>query len=419
MGDRGDGSGDRGVRRGRLAVAALLLVAAAGPGLAQEISVNGLADLRLIRPSHQRSWLDGGLGKLGYAGGGDQAPDLRLAGLFLDTKMEFGSQFNLFTSLRHDPRQDETIDALEAYARYRTLSSGPWEGTLKLGAFFPPISLENEGVGWTSPWTLSSSAINTWVGEELRTIGGEATVEWQYESGAIQLIGALSGYSGPAGTLLAYRGWSVGDRATGLFDRNRQPDTAASRQRHGVPMRNEPFVQIGNALSWYGGLAWRHEDLGRIVLLHYDNEANPHEFKHDQFGWATRFTSLALETYVGDTVLLAQAMVGSTQFDPSPTFNSVTRFQSAYLLAGRYFGTWTAAARIEAFATQEDHNGRRLDLSERGHALTGSLSWKPLRWLRLTGEALRVDSYRGDRVNEGVAPRAVETQYQLAARIFF
>ena len=45
--------------------------------------------------------------------------------------------------------------------------------SVKAGAFFPTISLENDDLGWTSPYTLTPSAINSWIGEELRTIGSE------------------------------------------------------------------------------------------------------------------------------------------------------------------------------------------------------------------------------------------------------
>ena len=46
-----------------------------------------------------------------------------------------------------------------------------WRSNLKIGAFYPPISLEHRASGWSNPYTISSSALNTWVGEELRTIG--------------------------------------------------------------------------------------------------------------------------------------------------------------------------------------------------------------------------------------------------------
>ena len=79
----------------------------------------------------------------------------------------------------------------------------------------------------------------------------------------------------------------------------------------------------------------------------------------------------------------------------------------------------TGASPAASTSSPQDHTGRRLDLSERGHALTAAANWRPVRWLRLTAEAMRVDSYRGDRVNDGVAPRAIENQFQLATRIFF
>ena len=50
----------------------------------------------------------------------------------------------------------------------------PVSWSVKAGAFFPTISLENDDLGWTSPYTLTPSAINSWIGEELRTIGSEA-----------------------------------------------------------------------------------------------------------------------------------------------------------------------------------------------------------------------------------------------------
>jgi len=35
------------------------------------------------------------------------------------------------------------------------------------------------------------------------------------------------------------------------------------------------------------------------------------------------------------------------------------------------------------------------------------------------GEELQLKDYRGDRVNDGVSPRTVESQLQLATRILF
>ena len=104
--------------------------------------------------------------------------------------------------VRYAPEQRTFFDVLEAFVRWRPVSTTPVRFTLEAGAFFPPISLENTEIGWTSPWTLTPSAINAWVGEELRTIGAEATVEWRRPTGTISAYGALYGWNDPTGILL-------------------------------------------------------------------------------------------------------------------------------------------------------------------------------------------------------------------------
>jgi len=81
--------------------------------------------------------------------------------------------------LRAEPDDRNVVDALEAYLRYAPASDGDVSWSMKAGAFFPTISLENDDLGWASPYTLTPSAINSWIGDELRTIGGEGklTVE--------------------------------------------------------------------------------------------------------------------------------------------------------------------------------------------------------------------------------------------------
>jgi len=219
--------------------------------------------------------------------------------------------------------------------------------------------------------------------------------------------------------LLANRGWAMGDRYTTLLDNLRQPDVVGSRQRRTLPFETEPFLQIGDKPSWYAGVAARQNDLGRLTLLYYDNEAEPAQPSHGGFGWRTKFTSLGLDTGIGDWVLLSQAMTGTTEVASTPASRSITRFRAAYLLAGRYFGDWSIAARVDLFGTHEEHSNTAPELSEHGHALTAAVSWRPVRWVRLTAEALQVDSYRQVRQVEGLAPRAVENQFQLSARFFF
>ena len=57
--------------------------------------------------------------------------------------------------------------------------------------------------------------------------------------------------------------------------------------------------------------------------------------------------------------------------------------------------------------------------SEHGNAITVALNWRPLEWLRLTGEALRIDSTTDQRLAIGLAPRQIDTQVMFNARLLF
>lgn len=393
---------------------ALAAIPAAG---AQSFVVNALADIHLVRPSDERSWTAGGLGRFLYDGGGDQDPGLRLGQLLADVEFKPRGDTLLFATLRHAPAQQSAIDVIEAFAQHHLIDTGDTRWTVKLGAFYPPVSIENEGIGWTSPWTLTSSAINTWVGEELRTLGGETSVEWKTSSGAVGLTGAVFGGNDPTGVLIAARGWSFGDRPTGLFDRVRVADDVARRARRVPPYYESEFLEIDDRAGFYGGISWRENGLGRLALLRYDNRADPQARRFGQVGWRTEFTSLGLEAYLlKDYALLGQAMIGETEIDPAPGARSVTRFQSAYVLAGRHFGAWHAAFRVDVFGTRSPVGA---DMSERGYGLTAAATWSPERWFQLTGEVLRTDSRRSQRNGIGLPPRAVETQILLNARFLY
>jgi hypothetical protein len=384
---------------------------------AQEFTANGFVDFGLGAPTAQTSWMRGGFGKLGL--GDDGGAVIPFGQAVTDLRAQLGSSFSGFTTLRVAPDQHAPVDIVEAYARYQPISSPSLLWSMKLGAFFPPISLENEATGWTSPWTLTPSAINSWVGDELRTIGGESLIEWRYDGGAVGLQGAVFGWNDPAGALVADRGWAFDTRPTGLFGEPRIPDALASEFGDPVPLREEPFKQIGAQPGWYGGATMRQNGLGRAALLYYDNRANPALHDGSDFAWRTHFTSLGLESDIGDVVLLSQAMFGQTTIAPAPNFTSTTDFQSVYLLAGYYFDDFRIAGRVDLFATQQHNTGSASSAGEHGHALTFAGTWTPVHWLRLTAELLMVDSYRSAVLTPGSGPTSSKKQVQLVARVLF
>ena len=136
--------------------------------------------------------------------------------------------------------------------------------------------------------------------------------------------------------------------------------------------------------------------------------------------WHTRFWSLGAKSEFGEFTVLAQGMLGDTSVDYEPMESVTTRFYAAYALVGWERGDWRVAGRIDQFGTGGYSKAAYYaNLSEHGTAGTLAVTWRPLDWLRLTGEALRVDSTRAMRVSEGLARRSVDDQFQLSARLFF
>jgi hypothetical protein len=308
------------------------------------------------------------------------------------------------------------LNLIEAYMRYRPVSTNEWRWSMKVGAFFPPMSLENDQVGWTSFWTITPSAINSWAGAELRIIGAEGTLEWRRESGTLTLVGAVFGDNDPAGVMMADRGWSFDDRVSGLFGPERLPDASAFGGP--PPVTAHLFTEIDHRPGWYVDLSWEPTGIGGFEVMRYDNDADPTNVQGDQIAWHTRFWDVGFEKQLGKLTLLAQGMSGATTIEPSPFFRQTTDFKAAYALAGYDMDEWWAAARFDVFQTRTTASFPS-DLNEDGHAFTLALSWLPKKWLRFTGELLSIDDTRAERVLVGEAPHQIETQFQLLARVYF
>ncbi|WP_445145141.1 hypothetical protein [Dyella sp. Tek66A03] len=401
--------------------ACLLALSMSRMAVAQDFSLHAYIDGRLVAAPDQTSWTQGGFGKARF-GGGDTEP--RFGGAALIGLAQVTPAWLAYADVQYQSTDRHTLDVVEAYVRYRPVSSSAWRWSVKAGAFMPPISLENDAIGWTSPWTLTPSAINSWVGEELRAKGVQGQLEWRGNSNTIEAAGSLFKGNDPAGTLLAVRGWSLSDLTYGLGSTLREP--AAFVRAFGDPdhPRYNPFEEIDGRWGWYASLTWRSTDLGQLTLMRYDNRADPaahtdYEGSPDVFAWRTAFWSAGARTDTGPVTWIAQAMDGSTEIDPTPGVNRTTRFRSAFLLAGWNRGAWRPALRLDHFSTGEDLNSSPLGLGESGNALTAAINWRPRSWLRFTGEILHIEGSRSALRSLGLPTRYADTQTQLGVRLIY
>jgi hypothetical protein len=400
---------------------ATMIVSPSMPSIAaaQQIAWHGFLDLRVAHAASNRSFLDGGDGRL-RSGGSDVQAGLTQAALV--GSMQLTPSLLALGNLQLQAAGDADIDLVEAYLRWRPVSTSRSRWSLQAGAFFPPVSFENDAIGWTSRWTLTSSAINTWVGEELRTIGTAAGYEWRGDASTLEATAALYTGNDPAGEILFARGWALTDVSCGIGCRLREPDAAAAGFDEQPPRRYNPYAEIDGRVGWYAGLRWDARGRGRIALLRYDNNADGStseiQGRHEIDTWDTRFWSVAAQADRDDIVLIAQLMHGTTFFAPSAFFRSSTQFDAGYLLVGWNRGRWRPALRVDLFHTRE-HPSAGEGAAEQGRALTLALNWRPQPRLRLSAELVQLV---GRRHHPDLAPgRSTldDAQLQLNARLLF
>jgi hypothetical protein len=396
---------------------ASLLLAGALPAAAQDLHLQGFLEARLASSQgDERSWTDGGLGRTRFGEGGRNAVP---AGA-LSLSWQASPSWLAVLDLQAQPQTSPQLGVLSAYLRWRPVSLSAWRWSVRAGAFFPPVSLENDGIGWTSRYTLTPSAINSWVGEELRDLGVDARVERRMARGTLEFGVAAFGWNDPAGELIATRGWALGDMTSPLGARVREPDRYGLLVGESPPVGYRPFVENDHRVGWHADLGWRAAGGARLALMRYDNRADPHTESHqagrDVYSWRTRFWSAGAELPVGGVVLLAQWMDGSTVIEPDPGFVIASPFRAAFLLAAWDRGAWRPALRYDRFRMRQDPD---FGMDEDGHAWTAAINWRPRDWLRLTAEWLRVDTSSGQRVVYGLAPRQVDRLVQFNLRYQF
>ena len=244
--------------------------------------MNGEVDLRWVHATGDTSYLNGGLGILRFDpehediqfGRAFVAPTLRLTDI-----VTVHGVFDAYGDYGGNP-----VDVSEFYLEARPFPTTSVRWRARIGAFFMPVSLENRGIGWTDVYSITPSTVNTWLGEEFRTIGAELEARWLGASsgylGDVALIAAAYGWNDPAGELIAERGFALTDR----------PSTLAGGLRQTA---DEPSTTRSIQARLLRGLSWRHHDRLEVRALRYDNRGDPGATTQGgDIAWRTRFSSL-------------------------------------------------------------------------------------------------------------------------------
>ena len=315
-------------------------------------------DVRLVAVNGEKSWVEAGFGKLRSGGDGDLRVQPQLGNFDLVWKPQFTWSLGAVVvgAVQGGQRTDAGLS--QAYLTYRPMrSSGGLAFSARAGLMWPPVSLEHEGADWHVRDSITPSAINSWMGEEVRPVAVEATVATKLGAHKLRATAAIFAANDTAGTLLTFRGWALHDRTTLAFQSEPLPPLG-DFTGHQAPFTHslaDLAPGFARRPGYYAKLAWAPPAPVRLELFHYDNRADPQIVTSTpEWGWRTRFDDVGVVADLGSGAeFKAQALRGRTRmgfvmFDRRFVDE---RFRSAYAMLTKPFGKVGIAARVEAFDT--------------------------------------------------------------------
>lgn len=388
-------------------------------------TVSVLVDLRMVVANGAKSFVNGGFGKTRFQGnnnGGFQTQFYPAeADLVWEPRFTSSLSANVSVAWQNDHKNPD-VGVMEAFLNYLPQQTGPVGFSARAGLMWPEISLEHStGGAWSVVNTITPSAINSWVGEEVRVVGLEGTLHAMLGQQVVSVTGGLFKYNDTSGTLLSFRGWALQDikgTAPGNFQLPPR-DAFLTGAQEGITQNT---LDIDHNPGFYARIDWRPPAPFGAALFYYDNDGDPKAFTQTlQWGWRTRFWNLGINADLDSkTKLLAQAMSGSTimGFNDNGEPWVHTGFQSAFVLVTRQVGPVAVTGRVEGFQTREHGSEMSPANDEDGWAWTAAARMNLTNNLTLLGEALNVQSWRGTRVDLGglTSPFESQTVFQLSLR---
>jgi hypothetical protein len=395
---------------------------------ADALDVHGALSARGIAVSGPPGWLEGGFGRLTEGGRADGTRALfRGEGqLGLDWRPGEAWLLRVHASAHGEPSSagGQRAGLAEAFVQFRPELTARTALRLRAGLFFPPTSLENVEPLWQSPYTVTLSALNTWIGEELRLSGADAAVVWQGERHRLELGGAAFGAADTSGALLAWRGFAFGDRLSTVGETlplpplvTLGPGGAFADQRDDG---TRPVDELDDRVGWHARARFARESAFRLQAAYTDNRGD-RALHRGQYAWRTRVAQAGLEANLGaSVVIVAEAAAGDTGMGPAVVDGPHVdlRFRVGYVLVSWRTGRFRLSGRVDAF-DGDDRDGTAEPNGERGWSATGAVFYQPARILRLGAEYVAVRADRDAAAFSGAARSTDADRATVELRLVF
>jgi hypothetical protein len=271
-----------------------------------------------------------------------------------------GAHLHLLARNQEDGSRRGRVGVVEGFLE-ENLNVGDDRLHLMEGAFFLPTSHENVDSLWESPYTISSSALNSWLGEELRPVGVDGSYTHRLQrAGALTAGATVFVGNDTFGALPIDRGWTLDD------------DWALLGQHIPVNAARTTFTSVSaetdHRLGWSARAKWNNDN-GSLQLTHLDNRADALKYG-ELHNWATRFNIVGGDYTWHDWTAAAETGWGTTAIQGARARFSFD-IRSSYLLLSRKVANLRATIRADAFESGANHD----------HAFTAALFWEPRgRW---------------------------------------
>lgn len=408
----------------------LLFLAAflTGPAFAGDLEISGFVDLRASSTEAARSWRDGGFGRLDF-GEERSSNDEQALGqgvLVLDWHNERWRAV-VHGSARAEPSSinGDAFGLFEAFVEARWSLREHDLLKVRAGHFLLPTSRENVETGWSSPYTLTFSALNTWIGEEVRPTGLE--LGYKLAKGTVdELIfdATIFGGNDSNGALLAWRGFSMSNRLTGYGEFLPLPPLLSLAPGGGFAEQRDdgskPFGRdLDDRYGHSGTIGWQRPQRASFRITRYDNRGDKALYR-GEYAWHTRFDLVGGDFHFGNGLsFAAEWLDGRTGMGIRSGPHVDMAFTAAYLLGSFKAASWRATLRYDLFETEERDGTQELN-DEDGEALTAAFFFEPeSRPWRIGLEYVDLDGERPAARQSGGELEAGGRMITLEFRFFF
>ncbi|MBU3023471.1 hypothetical protein KO518_16855 [Aestuariibacter sp. A3R04] len=377
------------------------------------LDVSGKVQAGIYSAESPNTWLDKGTGVTRFDTSG-----IHVQQAIIQINQSVTPSTDIQADASYYPDGDQHLGFTQFQIRYKPLISGNVKWRARAGFFYPAMSLENVDKGWLSPYTYTQSAINSWLGEELRVAGAEFTLyrpgraarsPWSWELHAAAYKG-----NDPLGTVLTWRGFALHDRQSLHHERLEFAAYPSVTDSNGIwhPSWVEPFSELDAKWGIYIGAHLDYQRQAKLRYYYYDNLANPNAVNHQRlYAWRTRFHSLAFQHNISSsTRIIAQWMLGDTLMGERFVY---TDFQAFYAMISHKAGQHRFSARGDVFDVREDDIFPNDQNNSHGSALTANWRYNLSEHWQLGAEYSLVSSRADNRVQLNEAIRATQQQMLL------